>query len=355
MFTPLYQERESTFGSCESVGDDSNATPYNGQGTRRSQARVVLTRNERGARAARKAPHSSAAKERQPSPLPFTAMTETHKARKRSRVTNVAHEIYTNLLKCEQTYALVSEGRLPVPFVHRTKVVRWFFDMMVANAQRQTQEAVHLAVAYFDRYLGLNPLAGDKKMIAVVCYAMACKFNDTKHPRLVEVAECTNLSVTQAEVAEVEWRVLAGLDYRINIPTSLVFLGCYANQLDADGLQLSEEQIAVARFVCDVSLLSYECAQFPASDIALSALMLAVATCPSEQFPSVVELRNRLQTLKPDVEQAIDRVRTPLRAALRIDLTEYMLHLHAGVARQAVVETSVEGNWFVEPMQFHPN
>ena len=173
----------------------------------------------------------------------------------------------------------------------REHAVVWM--LRVSNEFCQCDRTVHLAVAILDhveRSLRkpsrqdepVSGLCGWSDLLAIASLLLACKFQEVEIHMLREFLYYCTESHESAEVLAAELAICSALQMEFAIPSSVDFLYCAMQRLHWPSMfavhRGMHDQVAMlAQYLCELSLLSYECAQQPASLVASGAFCLSLA------------------------------------------------------------------------------
>ncbi|KAH7816905.1 putative Cyclin [Monocercomonoides exilis] len=113
-------------------------------------------------------------------------------------------------------------------------------------------DTLFLAVSLFDRFLCKRNVAQEKlPLLCVGCLFVACKFEETCYPSLDQMIRAVPSIGSSNDVLRIERIILSELRYSLGVPTAVTFLRRYAK-----AAQTSREEGMVARFICELSLMS---------------------------------------------------------------------------------------------------
>jgi hypothetical protein len=124
----------------------------------------------------------------------------------------------------------------------RTRMVDWCYQ--VVDFCKFNRETVAIAVNYLDRYAHTSPeLMKDRKayqLASMTCLYTAIKIHE---PHAMEPSAVSSLSrgvFSAEEVMDMERKILAGLQWRMNPPTALAFVNKYLSLMPAGMFTKSE-------------------------------------------------------------------------------------------------------------------
>ncbi|KAL1528651.1 hypothetical protein AB1Y20_009989 [Prymnesium parvum] len=119
-------------------------------------------------------------------------------------------------------------------------------------------------------------------LFAISALLIACKFQEVEIHMLTEFLQYCNEGIESADVLQAELVVCSALQMDFSIPCTVDFLYCALQRLRWPSMfsvhRGQHDQVTMlAQFLCELSLLSHDCAQQPASLVASAALCLALA------------------------------------------------------------------------------
>jgi cyclin A len=104
----------------------------------------------------------------------------------------------------------------------RKILVDWLVE--VAQEYRLTSDTLHLTVDLLNRFLSLEPVAREELQLAgIACMWIASKFEEIYAPTARNFCYITDNTYDQAQLVEMEARVLERLEFRLALPTSKTF------------------------------------------------------------------------------------------------------------------------------------
>lgn len=152
----------------------------------------------------------------------------------------------------------------------RTILIDWIVE--VAQEYRLSDETLHLAVNYIDRFLSLVPVRRSKlQLVGITCAFLASKFEETSPAQVSEFVQITDDTYSRAEILRMEGLILSTLSFNLSATTSVSFLRRFhALTPDPDW---QEEQ--TSRYLLELALQDYECLKYLPSMLAASAMCLS--------------------------------------------------------------------------------
>jgi len=151
----------------------------------------------------------------------------------------------------------------------RSILVDWLVE--VQENFELNHETLYLAVKMVDIYLSRTQIARDKlQLLGATCLFIACKFDERCPPVLDDFLYICDDAYQRKELLDTEMEVLRVLDFDLGMPLSYRFLRRAARVCRA-----SMELLTLARYILEMSLMSYDVAQKSESLVAAAALFLA--------------------------------------------------------------------------------
>ena len=216
--------------------------------------------------------------------------------------------------------------------------VKWMFQIQEQYAM--SSDTLFSAVAYLNTVLSRQSISRARiQLVTVTCIWMASKMEERSVPKIEDLCEMCSKDYTSDDFVECEKELIVLLDFRLNYPTSKLFVRRMLDVIDADG-----ELVEVTSFFCDISLIPVEVWSFPPDVVALAAACLGKLClgefCPTkrlclyghiEDLESVracarVLLRYARQVMDPSSRlhfMCVRYTRDPLTKAItRIDMSD---------------------------------
>lgn len=154
----------------------------------------------------------------------------------------------------------------------RTTLVDWMVEFQ--EIQETNHETLYLAVKLADYYFSKTHVTRDKlQLVAFVAYLLASKFEERWPPTFDDMIYLSENAYTREDFIKTEMKMLACLDFDINIPTSYRYLRRYAKCVGMDMASLT-----CARFYLELSLVDYQFVTESQSKMAAAALWIALST-----------------------------------------------------------------------------
>jgi cyclin A len=141
----------------------------------------------------------------------------------------------------------------------------------VSEEYHLTNETLHLAKHYIERFLNAHKVARSRLQLVGVCgMLIAAKFEEVFPPGVDDFVYISDNTFTRAQVIETETLILSTLNWDLTNPTVLDFLNRYVRVSNADAVTTT-----LAKYLSEIALLDYPMSSFLPSHVALACLMLA--------------------------------------------------------------------------------
>ncbi|GBF92345.1 G2 mitotic-specific cyclin-A [Raphidocelis subcapitata] len=206
-------------------------------------------------------------------PDELAAMIGTHLARERELVPQADYLGARTQHPLQQQQQHAGE-RFVTPQM-RSIVASWLSE--VASEFRMQQETLFLAVALLDRFQALSPAGVPRnvlQLVAVACMMVASKQDEVSHPTIEDFTEIAADAFRREDLLRMERLLLDQLDWRVALPTAYGFLHLLTQAFAG---RLAPRAIALAAYLCELSLLDYGTLAHPPSAVAAAALAVGAA------------------------------------------------------------------------------
>ncbi|KAI8474472.1 MAG: cyclin-like protein [Monoraphidium minutum] len=157
----------------------------------------------------------------------------------------------------------------------RSIVTSWLSE--VAGEFGMQQETLFLAVALLDRFQACSPSGVPRnvlQLVAVACMMVASKQDEVSHPTVDEFTEIAADAFKREDLLRMERLLLDQLEWRVQLPTTYVFLHLFTQALAG---RLAPAAIALSAYLAELSLLDYAMLEHPPSLVAAAALAAGAA------------------------------------------------------------------------------
>lgn len=166
----------------------------------------------------------------------------------------------------------------------RSILADWLTE--VTDEYKMKTQTLHLAMNYVDRFLSRMMVTRSRlQLVGTAAMYIASKFEEIYPPEVVEFVYVTDDTYTKKQVLRMEHLLLKVLHFNLSTPTPLVFLNFYLKKIVAD-----KNEDHLAHYLCDLTLMDLAFLHFTASQIAVSAILLARHMLrPANEAPGDIE------------------------------------------------------------------
>ena len=152
----------------------------------------------------------------------------------------------------------------------RAILIDWLVDVHLKY--KMVPQTLYIAVNLIDRYLSSNEASRIKlQLVGVSSMFIASKYEEIYPPELKDFVYITDNTYVKSEVLHMESKMLSCLNFDITFPTQWSFLEIFRKKLDLD-----QKTFYLAWFLMELSLINYKMLKFKMSQIAASALFIAI-------------------------------------------------------------------------------
>ncbi|XP_038887576.1 putative cyclin-B3-1 [Benincasa hispida] len=145
--------------------------------------------------------------------------------------------------------------------------VQFKFDLM--------PETLFLSVTLFDRYLSQVKIKkNEMQLVGLTALLLASKYEDFWHPRVKDLISISAESYTREQMLQMEALILKKLKFRLNVPTTYVFMLRFLKAAQSTNTQLEH----LSFYLIELALVEYEALSFRPSLLCASALYVARST-----------------------------------------------------------------------------
>jgi len=172
----------------------------------------------------------------------------------------------------------------PVTGKMRAVLVDWLVE--VQQQFKLLQETFFLTLDIVDRYLnceGRHVHKSQLQLVGVSAMFLASKIEEIYAPEISDFVYITDDTYTADEIRCTELRILNVLDFKLNKPSSLVFLRRFSKAGDVDILQHN-----LAKYVLELALVEYPLVSLRPSLLAASALQLSLLILNPNSSPETL-------------------------------------------------------------------
>merc|ERR1712098_260381 len=168
----------------------------------------------------------------------------------------------------------------------RAVLIDWLIEVQIQF--KLLQETLFLTVNTIDRFMAV-PTVGRTiprsklRLVGVAAMFLVSKIEEVYAPAISDFVYITDNAYTEAEIRQMELKIICALDFNLCQPISLNFLRRYSKAGDVDVLQHS-----LAKYTLEVCLLDYNLVSTPGSLLAAASLCLSLLVLdPSQSQDSV--------------------------------------------------------------------
>ena len=129
---------------------------------------------------------------------------------------------------------------------------------------------------------------------------IASKYEEIYPPELKDFVYITDKAYVKSEVLEMEYKMLKYLNFDITFPTQWSFLEIFKKKLDLD-----QKTFYLAWFLMELSLINYKMLKFKYSQIAASAVLIAIKTL---NYFNIVEFEKNTGYNEKDIEECVKEI-----------------------------------------------
>ena len=182
-----------------------------------------------------------------------------------------AEEIYQDLFVTETRYTAkfgYMKNQVDISEKMRSILIDWLVE--VHNKFKLSPETLFLTVNIIDRYLERISICKARlQLVGVSAMLIASKYEDIYPPETNDFVYITDKAYTKEEILAMEMSILKQLEYNVTVPSSYRFLQRFTRVSNC-----SEQQVALVRYLVELTLIDYKMIRFSNSIIAASAVYL---------------------------------------------------------------------------------
>ena len=154
----------------------------------------------------------------------------------------------------------------------RAILIDWLIDVHLKY--KMVPQTMYISVNLIDRYLSKNETSRVKlQLVGVASMFISSKYEEIYPPELKDFVYITDKAYVKSDVLDMEYKMLNSLNFDITFPTQWSFLEIFRKKL-----QIDQKTFNLAWFLMELSLINYKMLKFKYSQIAASALMIAIKT-----------------------------------------------------------------------------
>ncbi|XP_067828386.1 G2/mitotic-specific cyclin-B3-like isoform X1 [Heptranchias perlo] len=221
----------------------------------------------------------------EPVPLAFRPGATHPPAEEQPVPSNYAEDIFNYMTQREKHFALLSYmDRQPGINVHmRGILIDWMVE--VQESYELNDETLYLAVKMVDRFLSKQLCQREAlQLVGATSLLIAAKFEELCPLYVDDFLYICDDSYKREEILRMERTILQVLEFDINIPTAYCFLRHYAKYAE-----VGTKTLALARYICELTLQDYSYVEERASCLASACLSLAMRMDSPDTKPRIVK------------------------------------------------------------------
>ena len=154
----------------------------------------------------------------------------------------------------------------------RAILIDWLIDVHLKY--KMVPQTMYISVNLIDRYLSNNETSRAKlQLVGVASMFISSKYEEIYPPELKDFVYITDKAYVKSDVLDMEYKMLSSLNFDITFPTQWSFLEIFRKKLKID-----QKTFNLAWFLMELSLINYKMLKFKYSQIAASAIMIAIKT-----------------------------------------------------------------------------
>ena len=181
----------------------------------------------------------------------------------------------------------------------RAILIDWLIDVHIKY--KMVPQTMYISVNLIDRFLSENKTNRDKlQLVGVASMFIASKYEEIYPPELKDFVYITDKAYVKSEVLEMEYKMLKYLNFDITFPTQWSFLEIFKKKLDLD-----QKTFYLAWFLMELSLINYKMLKFKYSQIAASAVLIAIKTL---NYYNIVEFEKNTGYNEKDIEECVKEI-----------------------------------------------
>jgi hypothetical protein len=210
---------------------------------------------------------------------------ETIAAMRSQEDTGYVTSDWLQLQQSEPQMDVSSKGplhRAAVDIDCRNKMSAWCFQ--VVDSCKLRHETVEIAMSCLDRFVATaegKEARHDRSVYRVACMAALYTAIKINEPRSIDPTIFSKLShgtYSPQDIVAMEAKLLQGLKWRVNPPTSMAFASRMLDLIPEDSLakDLRECALELTQYQTDIATRKYQLVSVKASTLAYSALMISL-------------------------------------------------------------------------------
>ena len=168
-------------------------------------------------------------------------------------------------------------------------LVDWLVE--VAEEYKLLSDTLYLSANYIDRVLSsMSVVRSELQLVGVTCMLIAAKYEEIYAPQVEEFCYITDNTYTRTQVVDMERKILDTLKFELTVPTTKTFLRRFLTAAKAE-----PRVECLASFLTELTLLEYSFIEYEPSEIAASAVLLALFTLNKAHWSPTLVFYTRYQ------------------------------------------------------------
>ena len=181
----------------------------------------------------------------------------------------------------------------------RAIIIDWLIDVHLKY--KMVPQTIYISVNLIDRYLSKNETSRVKlQLVGVTSMFISSKYEEIYPPELKDFVYITDKAYVKSDVLNMEYKILTSLNFDINFPTQWSFFEIFIKKLN-----INKKTFNLAWFLMELSLIYYKMLKFKYSQIAVSAIMIAIKTL---NYFDEVEFEKITGYNKNDLQECIKEI-----------------------------------------------
>jgi hypothetical protein len=242
----------------------------------------------------------------------------------------------------------------------RQRIIEWMYG--VVDHCNLRRESVAVATYFLDLAAcrELVSCRRDFQLVAMTSLMLSIKLNDSTMVKLDSMVKLGRGLFNETDVIEMETKMLKALSWHVHPPTPVCFMRQFLRLLPSETTPIARYMIVeVTRFISEISVCLYKFIKYPASSMALAAIVIAMeridtdtlSTWQRQQFMNNLSVIARLESASPDVLQAVEDLRVSLDN--NVNLQELMRTIDAQCHRGLPAASSKSKNSHMQVSEAH--
>ena len=222
----------------------------------------------------------------------------------------------------------------------RQRIIEWMYG--VVDHCNLRRESVSIATYFLDLAAarGLVHCRVDFQLVAMTSLMLSIKLNDSTMVKLDSMVKLGRGLFNEADVIATEAKMLKAFGWHVHPPTPVCFMRQFLRFLPIEASPIARYMIVeVTRFISEISACLYKFVKYPASTMAMAAIVIAMERIDNEALPtwqrshfvSSLSTHTGMDAESKDVLGAMDDLRISLDN--NVNLQELMRTINAQCRR----------------------